>query len=414
MFLIISLLLALFIPTKASCHTTHYKQFNMDPADITAVLNDNTQYAAPALTSTPTDICFGCADVKYDHGVFKIVECGDGIYMSLRAADVIMNNNIYNLVAPYWGLLWHFLAQFKLPIWLVESIYNKNALAIDTSKKLGVRFMPSFEALEKDAAFQMAMAKNSNAGIIVFAASPLKEHHRDGATYKAFRKKYPQFICLNSTTRDYLKKKDATYQLFQRAGLSHFVPTFGIFSTKYNPTTTTKIKALLPDSELIVIKPTYSSLSCGVNVIEADQLDSFLKLILQTPHNIPDCTHRGLSFWRNTKQAHFVASEYVPSQTIYKDGKPYDPTMRMVYIMYHDQGVIRVNILGGYWKIPVKPLNANKANHTAKHVTIAHAGDYFSFGQILEHKESLRMKQVMAPVLAKAYEQMLLLGKNNE
>lgn len=380
----------------------------MDPADIKAVLSQSTQYAVPALRGTPTDICFGCADVKYDHGVFKIVEGGDGIYMSLRAADVVMNNNTYNLVAPYWGLLWHFLAQFNVPVWLVESIVNKNALAIDTSKKLGVTFMPSFAALEKDPAFQTAIKKDTRAGIVVFAASPAKEHHRDGNTYKTFRKKYPQCIYLNSTARDHLKKKDATYSLFQRAGLSNYVPTFALFPTTYQPTLATNIKALLPKSELIVIKPTYSSLSCGVNVIEAEQLDAFLKLILQTPHNIPDCSHRGLSFWRHTKQSKFVASEYVPSQTIYKDGKPYDPTMRMVYIMYHEQGLIHVNILGGYWKIPVKPLNEPTTSKTAKHVTIAHAGDYFSFGQILEQKESLRMKQVMTPVLAKAYEQMLL------
>lgn len=410
--MIFLLLTLLIVPTQIVCKDK-YQPFHMAADDLSAVLHSSNQFATPSLAHKQADVCFGCADVKYDHGAFKIVEGGDGIYMSLRAADFIINNKAYNLVAPFWGVLWHFLHQFNLPVWLVEGISNNNAMAISESKKLGIRFARSFEALEHDPAFQEAIAThaknpealNDHAGIIVFSAS--QEKNREGIAYKSFRKQYPQCIFLNGTARDYLKRKDTLYQLFQRAKLDSFIPAFEVFSTEYDPATVQRIKALLSNTDLIVIKPTYSSLSCGVNIIEERKLASFLKLILQTPKEIPSSAKRGLGFWRHNKQSHFVASEYVPSQTIYKDDRPYDPTMRVMFIMYHDQGIVHVNVLGGFWKIPVKPLNDRSASQTAKHVTIAHAGDYFS-GILLEQEESLRMKQVMAPVLAKAYEQMLL------
>ncbi len=403
-----------FIPTQSLCKHT-YAPFAMAQTDINAVLNSQLRYAAPSLSNTAPDICFGCADIKYDQGDFKIVECGDGIYMSLRAADFIMNNKPYNLVAPFWGILWHFLHQFNLPVWLVEGISNRNAMAINESKRLNIAYAANFEELENSQRFQAACTKTISAphslsdyaGIIVFSATPGKECRRDGKQYKAFQKKYPQFIYLNSTARDYLKRKDETYTLFKRAGLTSFIPTFAVFPAIYDKTIITTTKRLLSKSELIVVKPAFSSLSCGVNVIEKKDLEAFLKLILQTPHKIPHTAKRDLSFWKYKKPSRMVISDYARSQTIYKDGKPYDPTMRVMYIMYHDQGVIRTNVLGGFWKIPVHSLDDKGVTQTQKHVTIAHAGDYFT-GILLEHEESIRMKQVVAPILAKAYEQMLL------
>jgi len=400
--------------TQSLCKHT-YKPFAMAQTDINAVLSSQLFYTAPKLSNTAPDICFGCADIKYDQGDFKIVECGDGIYMSLRAADFIMNNKPYNLVAPFWGLLWYFLHQFNLPVWLVEGISNRNAMALNECKRLKIPYAASFEELEKSPLFQASCTKtitdthslSNYAGIIVFSATPGKECRRDGKQYKAFQKKYPQFIYLNSTARDYLKRKDETYMLFQRAGLTSFIPTFAVFPTIFNNAMVASAKRLLPKSELVVVKPAFSSLSCGVNVIEKKDLESFLKLILETPHKIPHTAKRDLSFWKYKKPSRLVISDYARSQTIYKDGKPYDPTMRVMYIMYHDQGVIRVNVLGGFWKIPVHALSEKGVTQTQKHVTIAHAGDYFT-GILLEQEETIRMKEVVAPVLAKAYEQMLL------
>ncbi len=408
-------IISLIVSTDTAFCRDKYQSFHMKPEDITAVLNSVLEHSAPQLADTMPDICFGCADVKYDHGTFKIVECGDGIYMSLRATDVIMNKKKYNLVAPFWGLLWHTLHQLNLPTWHVGGITDKNALAISESKKLNVNYAPSLKVLADDEYFQAAISKssqlpvsiNQSAGIIVYVAPMNREKQRDGKEYKEFRTKYPQFLYVNSTARAYLKQKDMTYNLFTRAGLSRFIPTFGVLPTMYNPATAFTIRSLIPNADLMVIKPTFSSLSYGVNIINQARLEPFLKLILQDSAKIPRLAHRSLSYWKYSKQAHFVASEYVPSQIIYKDGNPYDPTMRVMYIMYHNQGVIHVNVLGGFWKIPVKPLNESLANPTETHVTIAHAGDYFS-GILLEQAESLRMKQLMAPVLAKAYEQMLI------
>ncbi len=381
--------------------------------DIAATLAATYIQETRGLQSLPVDICFGCADIKYNDGKFKIVECGDGIYMSLRATDVVMNNKQYNLVAPFWGLLWHQLAQFGIPVWHVEAISSKEAFAVSEYKKLGILYQPSLSALENSLEFQAAESQvkaspkriTDSAGIVVFAAA--SESTRDGITYQEFKKKHPLFIYVNRTARNYLKRKDNTYKLFQSAGLTDYIPQFKLFPRAFSPEAVEQITQAFPEEKLIVIKPTFSSLSMGVNVVSSLGLNSFLKRILKHPEKISPQASRGLAFWRTTKQPLFIASEYVPSKTIYKDGKPYDPTMRVMFILYHNNRQIVANVLGGFWKIPVKPLNDFHATETEKHVTIAHAGDYFS-GILLEAEESKRMKQVLAPVLARAYEQMLL------
>ena len=336
------------------CDAKKYARFSMKNGDIAATLTATYVQETSGLQSLPADICFGCADIKYNDGQFKIVECGDGIYMSLRATDVVMNNKQYNLVAPFWGLLWHQLAQFDIPVWHVEGTSSKEALAVSEYKKLGARYQPSLAALESSLDFQDAeyQVKASSkkitdcAGIIVFAAA--SESSRDGVTYQEFKKKHPLFIYVNSTARHYLKRKDNTYKLFQAAGLADYIPQFKVFPRAFSTETVQQIKQAFPEEKLLVIKPTFSSLSMGVNVVSSVGLNSFLKTILKHPEKISPQASRGLAFWRTTKQPQFIASEYVPSKTIYKDGKPYDPTMRVMFILYHNDGQIVANVLGGF------------------------------------------------------------------
>jgi len=396
----------------------NYAPFVMNRGDIQAVLEQAEVYPAVGKRPCPPDITFGCADIKYDNGMFKVVECGDGIYMSLRAHDVIMNNAQYNLVGPYWGIFWNYLASFGIPVWHIQDKGPANALALDELARLGGRYASSWTSLLKDPVFKKANNQtknvgntiNSYSGIIVYRAG--KEGARDvtSTEYKNFKNKHTNFIYVNANTRDFLKRKDNTYRIFTAAGQEAYIPKSQVFPTVYSPELASVMRSALGNPEKYIIKPVYSSLSIGVNAIASNDLNSFLELILNKKDSIPKQSPRSLSYWRKSTAPHFIASEYASSQTIYKDGKPYDPTMRVMFAMHSDKGEITVNILGGFWKIPVKPLNQAGASLTEKHVTIAHAGDYFSFGMMLDPENTTLLKERMAPVLAKVYEYILVHG----
>lgn len=392
-----------------------YPAFAMDSADIKAVLAQAFVYQPNRSTATlPADITFGCADIKYNQGTFKIVECGDGIYMSLRTNDVIMNNKQYRLVAPYWGLFWHYLAQFGLPIWHIQDGGPTNALAQEKLKQLGGKYAYSWQHLENDKLFQKTAKRkiaqsnhiNDYAGIIVYRARQEKNRETSSTEYKLFKAKHPNFIYVNAHTRNILKRKDNTYQLFTDAGLEEYIPLSKTLSSEYSPLLAKTIIQALGNPKQYIIKPVYSSLSMGVNAVAPHDLDALLELILKNKQAIPSNAPRSLSYWKRLSPAYFVASEYVQSHTIYKDGNPYDPTMRVMFAMHHEQGIIQVNVLGGFWKIPVKSLNQKTATLTQRHVTIAHAGDYYS-GIMVDPADAAVLKKSLAPVLAKAYEQML-------
>lgn len=83
--------------------------------------------------------------------------------------------------------------------------------------------------------------------------------------------------------------------------------------------------------------------------------------------------------------------------------------MRIVFFMYHNNGRIQANVLGGFWKIPVKSLDENVLL-TDKHVTIAHAGDQYT-GILVDQYDMDNIKKKFAPVLAGAYKTMLQQGE---
>ncbi len=393
-----------------------YDPFVMDQQDIHALLQEKNSIITSKTANIPADITFGCADIKYNNGSFKIVECGDAIYMSLRTHDVIMNKKQQRLTGPYWGILWHYLMQFRLPIWHVQDAGPANALALDELKKLGGNYVGSWQHLANNAVFQEAAKKTVRspsaladyAGIIVYRARQERNREPNTGEYQKFKAQHPNFIYVNANTRDFLKRKDNTYRLFNDAGLGKYIPTSIVASTLYDPSLAHAIRKALGTVQQYIIKPVYSSLSIGVNTVASEDLESFLELILLKKDAIPKNSGRGLHFWRNHNPPHFIASEYAPSQTLYKDGKPYDPTMRVMFVMHHDRGSVHINVLGGFWKIPVKALNDQTATLTEKHVTIAHAGDYYSFGAMLTADDAATLKLSLAPVLAKAYEAMLL------
>jgi hypothetical protein len=401
-----SLIFISIVTTSAIAHKDTYPRFAVSNKDISAVLNNGITVPVNSKKELPADITFACADIKYKDGKLKFCECGDGIYMSFRTAQVILNEREQAVVSPYWGIFWHYLKQFGLPIWLIDSRGAPHAMALEEFAELGGKYASSLANLQKDPVFAKLSQKTVKSiqdidqykGIIVYRAS--RESKRDCSEVALFKKQYPQFLFVNTNARDIVKRKDKTYETFVKAHLEDYVPVTKVYSSKNADEATKDIFNTIP-SDWVIIKPVFSSLACGVNVVDKKDLHSFLQLILHNKKNIKS-SHRGLTYWRNNKTKQFVAAEYAPSKTIYKDNAPYDPTMRIVYMMSHNNGKIYVNVIAGFWKIPVESLQNKNVTLTEKHVTIAHAGAYYS-GILADKKDWREIKSILEEILPKFY-----------
>jgi hypothetical protein len=392
-------------------NATTYPPFTVPQADIAAILNGSISTRVTTRSSLPADISFACADIKYKDGVLKFCECGDGIYMSLRTAKIILNNHDQRTVAPYWGILWHYLAQFNLPIWLVGDSTPKNALALQTLESLGGRVVKNIFQLKHDPLFDSLRIKNfipqsaiqHYRGIVIFRSG--SERGRDGRAIRDFRRAYPEFLYVNGIARPYIIRKDNTNNLFFDAHLKNLIPKFNTYTTHYSPELTQQVLDNFDDQWLIV-KPVFSSLAFGVNFVERKNLDDFLKLILRDKKEISRNAHRGLSYWRHHTPSKMLVSAYAPSKVIYKDTLPYDPTMRIVFIMSHTAGIITITAIAGFWKIPVQSLAEKKACPTAKHITIAHSGAYYT-GILVDPNDWYEIKKILDGNLPLLYQTML-------
>lgn len=406
----IVLLFILVAPLKPSDHD--YQPSAIAPEDSLTVLAAARHFPAPQLASSPANITFGCADIKYDGKRVMICECGDGIYMSLRPTNVEFAGTRYWETAPFWGLVWPYFASFGLPVWFVEDKGPKYALATEVLTRVGGKYSPTLSQLEQDPifkkrckrGFKQSSSIRDYAGIIVYRAKD--ERSRDGAEFIKFKQRHPEFLYVNDKSRYHLIRKHKTYELFQNAGLEDFVPQNIVLKSEYDENLARVIASKLK-FEKYVVKPTFSSLSMGVNVVDRKGLDGLLKLIFKDKHLIPKDAHRCHNYWRSPYASkEFVAAEHMQSKPIEMGGKLYDPTLRVMFVMHHDKDEVVVNILGAFAKIPVKSLSDQKATLTEKHVTIAHAPDCFT-GILVDQADTKKIKELFAPALAKAYKYLL-------
>ena len=159
-----------------------------------------------------------------------------------------------------------------------------------------------------------------------------------------------------------------------------------------------------------VIKPLDSRQSRGVNIIEKKDLDERLKLILHDFDGIPEEEHRSLSHWKNDTSDGFIVEEFATSHLIVRDEKHYQPTMRLVFGLTNNNGVISLTVFGGFWKIPMKSVDDENASLIEKHVTIPFQGPFYA-GIPISQEDMTQAKESLTHVLPQLYLNMLKIQK---
>lgn len=399
-----------------------YSPFNLSSNDIQTIFNQTI--VVPACNNLPADISFICADIKYNNGRLKFCELGDALYMSFtRDMRLEINGTVKTMHAPGWGIFWHYLKQFGLPVWFVGTLRNSNAQALDVLSELGQHHQPTLHDLEKKSLFQNALKKdfvktdniNDYRGIIVHSAfNGTRQEHKE---IKAFKKRYPEFIFINNKTHRIASHKELTYNLFYEADLSQYLPHFKIYPKVYQPEI---VKDILEQftSKYLVIKPLAGSCSRGVSIIKRGELDTLLSLILtKDKRTLQQSNIPWVSEWNNDTDSNFIVSEFVDSKTLFMNKKPYDPTMRIMCILRHDQRNLYITVIGAFWKIPITSLS-DKATLTDKHVTRAHLNiadpDAFHSGILVGKDDMQNVRQILNRCLPVLYEKILTTQQNTD
>ena len=321
------------------------------------------------------DITFACGDIKYNNGKLIFCELGDVIYMPLRPIPLIINGSKRQVLAPCWDLFWQYLKQFNLPVWLVGDIDAKHIGALDKFSNLDGYISKSLSTLSKDPFFEkrchekIATTQNNLncKGIIVYKFLEIEKRACNDVL--KFQGVHADFLHVNSLADKILEWKDATYKMFECAGLSAFIPRFRIYSTEYSPELIKDILTTFSGSDVLVIKPIFSSGGRGINFIEKGKLAAFLNLILNEKDKIPDAFSKELTFWKENDPKFFLVSDFVQSNVVYKNNNPYDPTMRVIFILRHSKGKIYTTCVAGCWMLPPKTLNDKCSSLERRHIS---------------------------------------------
>ncbi len=317
----------------------------------------------------PPDLSCFIADIKFDGQNIKILEFGEITKSYFKGHD-----NLYGK-GHIWSELWNNLAQYNIPMWYVgkklDSSSKKEIVAYKPYLDLGGRIFETPEFLKHSRDFKRCKKRKFNddekkmrnhKGIVVF------RHYRMPRYLKnKFRREHPGFIIFNDACANWVGNKYKTSQLFDDEQLCSFKPQWKRYRKQYSPELTQQIIDDF-DCNTFVIKPVSSANGWGILIVNKQDLDDTLKLIF-SPKNketIRKKQDKSYSHWSRDKSKHFLVESYETSKSIKENNQEYDATMRMVFLLSHDQGVIGTTFLGGYWKLPLLGLN-EQGSLTEKH-----------------------------------------------
>lgn len=316
----------------------------------------STSIFAQELNNYPDEISWCIADIKFDGTQVKVCEFGEAIESKFKGYERLFSSG------AMWSPFWQFLGTFNCPVWYVDKSFwkaNKQEIALDQFLAINGTAVTMLKALESMPHFSKRAAQSPTqrgiehaAGIVVVRS--LSMH---SSVIRTFQKKFPNCLVLGDVTTEFVRSKQSTSTLFDDQIHASFKPKFKIYNKKYHENLASTIIEDL-GCDVFVIKPVNASLGYGVIIVDKADLESTLQLILRDYDKLAAlCNDRSYSHWKTETSKQFIVEEFALSKTIMVNGKPYDPTMRVVFSLINNNGVISIKFFDGYWKLPVKALD---------------------------------------------------------
>jgi hypothetical protein len=363
-----ALSLLLLISSSAASAIATTKLTTHQPSSTTLQLAfasqqlDTTQHIFNQLVATPrtpppASISFLIADLKLDDlGRTKILEFGQGTRSYFKGYDQLYTTG------HIWQQLWQHLATYKLPIWhigdLKKSAAEADQIALETARACGVTQYSSLSILEKTEAFKHALATaratNSSAGIVV-----LHHHVTTAAALNLFRQTYPSVMIMDDVSHFFVNSKFMTNLLFEQDEQLHNLrPHCKTYSKKLSAQLLQTLHTDFAAYQQLVIKPLDAANGWGVIITNHALIEAELHTIMHNKESLIHCKDETYRYWLSDRNAHFIIEAFAPSKTIVTHNKPYDPTMRQIFIVEQRGDAIKITFLGSYWKLPARSLTA--------------------------------------------------------
>ncbi len=301
-----------------------------------------------------SDISLGIVDLKFDGENLKICELGEGPRSMFKGFDKLYRNG------TVWRTLWHFCSCLNLSPRLIINGFTdemRSEKALTEYEALGGRYARDLQKLGQDVSFIDCLKQEKPAGFFSDhnAVVVLRDNGYRTPSAMVLKKRHPKALILCEALGLFGNNKILMDSLFEDDVLKKYRPKCIVLEKNYYRELAKKVTDKL-QCDCFVIKPINSAKGNGIIIVKRRDLRRTLRAIVENPSLFPDLTDPTYGYWVKDKNKTFLIEEYAPSKLIEVDGKKYDATMRVIYLLFCDKGNIGVSFLGSYWKLPAKSI----------------------------------------------------------
>lgn len=355
--------------------------------------------AAMRANAYPDDGAFCIVDLKFD-GNIKICEFGQGTVSQFNGYDALYGQG------AMFKLAWNALHRLYPRLAFVNGDRRGSGLcpsyAPGVLGKLGACWAPCVQQLNRRFE-QKYRSKRCADGACGGAIITFNTHVLRDVISNQKETGVAQQIVLDRSTTYWVNNKEHTQALFEDEFLQKFRPVCNICPKAISEQDVQQIMQQNP-SDFYVIKPLNASRGRGVIMVaRGDVVKTIRSLFIQK-----NATMLGkdpaYAYWPGDKNDSFLLEQFCASKTIYVDGRAFDPTMRVAFILNHCCGASNVIFLDAYWKLPECSLD-QEGSMTQKHKS--HISQRSVSACAVDKNDFTQIADILEPVLIYLYEKML-------
>lgn len=372
-----------------------------------SVLDQTISIKSDSYKNLPPSFSFFSADAKFDGKNLKFCEIGNGLYGVIYPVYGLLEGEKAVLYPPYWEFLWIFASKLKIPVWCIK--HDHALIAEHTLQALGGKIFDSIESFEDYLSINYPQEKlikekpksiESCVGILAYGGERVENDKLE-----KFKATHPGILFINDLPWLYQRRKDKIHEVFNDDFLSQFRPTWGVYPAKYSENLSKQIKKEIK-SPFYVIKPLVGRQSRGVILVDEKNLDSTLKKIFKKIPAYKKSKKINSRFdWGNYEYDKFIVEEFIESKQIFKNEKPYDPTLRLGFIIILNNGEMSINVINAFWKFPPKSLT-DDCDLTEKHITKSLIG-IKEPALNADAQDLIQVRNILNSMLPKLYEKLM-------
>lgn len=358
---------------------------------------------ALAANPYPADIGFCIADIKFDGTSVKICEFGQGTVSQFNGYDALYSKGAMFVLA--WNVL-HGLHS-KCVVIGADNIGNLSSIyALPVLCQREKVCVPSYDKLSAHPKKKMTLTRGMSPQFIESydgIAATFDTHILKDTLSKQKTMSKGHYIILDRATTYWVNNKSLTDELFDNEGLRLFRPGCCECDKKIGQYELQAIMELMP-SDYYVIKPLNASRGRGVVMLHRQELCTTIQTLFSKGATMLKAKDQAFAYWPSDKNKTFLLEQFYASKSLVVDGHPYDPTMRVVFILSNNAGKTQVTFLDAYWKLPEKSLDQD-GSMTEKHKS--HIIKKSVSSCIVDRDDFKKVTMLLEPVLIRVYEKML-------